>query len=86
MFEALDSAGWNSVPDICDLTYAELREQCLQRWCPDSVLQPNLKVYLEKRNQREKESVQEFAEAFLILTEQLIPRPSEQEGIALFED
>ena len=27
MFEVLDSAGriwWNSVPDICDLTYAEL--------------------------------------------------------------
>ena len=56
MFEALDSAGriwWNSVPDIRDLTYAELREQFLQRWCPDSVPQPNLKAYLEKRNQRE---------------------------------
>ena len=49
MFEALYSAGriwWNSVPDIRNLTYAEFREQFLQRWCPDSVLQPNLKAYL----------------------------------------
>ena len=74
VFEAQDSAGrtwWNSIPDVDDMDYDELREVFLERWCPDHILQPTLQVYIDQRKQRPREHVKEFSEAFLVLLDQL---------------
>ena len=89
LFAALDTAGrtwWNSIPDVAQLNFAELREQFLQRWCPDTILQPQLQAYFKQRKQKPRENVQEFSEAFLILLDQLNPTMSEEASIAAFED
>ena len=89
LYAALDTAGrtwWNSIPDIAHMGYAELKEHFIQRLCPDTILQPHLQAYMKQRQQRSKESVQEFSECFLVLLEQLNPRPTEQAAISLFED
>jgi hypothetical protein len=89
VFEAQDSAGrtwWNSIPDVDDMDYDELREVFLERWCPDHILQPTLQAYIDQRKQRPREHVKEFSEAFLVLLDQLNPRPSERRAISMFED
>ena len=73
VFEAQDSAGrtwWNSIPDVDDMDYDELREVFLER-CPNHILQPTLQVYINQRKQRLQEYVKEFSEVFLVHLDQL---------------
>ena len=89
VFEAQDSAGrtwWNSIPDVDEMNYEDLREVFLERWCPDHILQPTLQAYIDQRKQRPREHVKEFSEAFLVLLDQLNPRPSEIQAISMFKD
>jgi hypothetical protein len=89
IFAALDSLGrvwWNSVHNIQELNYAQLRNNFLERWCPESILQPTLKAYANKRVQGKDETISEFAESFILLINQLEPKPSERRAIIMFED
>ena len=63
IFAALDSSGrvwWNSVHNIQELNYAQLCNNFLEHWCPESFLQPTLKAYADKRVQGKDETISEF--------------------------
>ena len=89
IFAALDSSGrvwWNSVHNIQELNYAQLRNNFLERWCPESILQPTLKAYANKRVQGKDETISEFTESFILLIDQLEPKPLERRAIIMLKD
>ena len=49
-------------------------------------MQPALHAYIEQRKYQPRKHVKEFSEAFLVLLDQLNPRPSERRAISMFED
>ena len=90
LYAAFDTAGrswWNAFPGIAHMGYADLREQVIRRWCQTQsctcIYKPS---YMKKREQRNKESVREFSECFLVLLHQLNPKPTENAAITMFND